>query len=46
MRDDYDFEEDERGINRISGNRCRICGRIGCEGGAACTVAAESRAED
>ena len=28
--------EDERGVNRISENKCRNCGRIGCEGGSSC----------
>ena len=41
MKDDDDLEEDERGINRISGNKCRTCGRIGCEGGPSCDTAAE-----
>lgn len=34
--DDYDYEEDIPGVNRVSGNRCRNCGRIGCEGGLSC----------
>jgi len=34
---------DDYGVNHISGNKCRICGRYGCEGGVACTMAAESR---
>jgi hypothetical protein len=40
---DYDCEEDERGVNHISGNKCRTCGRVDCEGGAACELAAEMR---
>ena len=41
--------EDELGYddgvysNRISSNRCRNCGRIGCEGGASCEMYAEMR---
>jgi len=31
--------------NHISPNKCRDCGRLNCEGGAACTVACESRPE-
>ena len=34
---------DDYGVNHISGNRCRTCGRIGCEGGIQCTMIAESR---
>jgi len=29
----------------MSGGRCRTCGRYGCEGGAACEIAAERRAD-
>jgi len=35
---------DDEGVNHISGNRCRTCGRYGCEGGPACEAAAEARA--
>ena len=31
--------------NQISGNECRTCGRIGCEGGPQCTAYAESRGD-
>lgn len=31
--------------NQFSGNRCRTCGRIGCEGGIQCTMIAESRVD-
>ena len=34
---------DDEGIYHISGNRCMICGRIGCEGGTNCLIAAESK---
>jgi len=30
--------------NQISDKRCRICGRLGCKGGAECLAAAERRA--
>jgi hypothetical protein len=30
----------------MSGGRCRTCGRYGCEGGAACEMAAESRPDE
>lgn len=43
MEDEYDFEEDERGVNRVSDKKCPTCDRWGCEGGAACEMAAEMR---
>jgi hypothetical protein len=47
MRDYDDDPGYDDGVysNRISGNKCRTCGRIGCEGGAACEMAAEQRAD-
>lgn len=45
MQDDYDYQEEEQGINRMSGNKCRDCGRLGCEGGTSCEIAAEQRAD-
>lgn len=43
MRDDYDFEEDERGVNRMSNRKCPDCGRWGCWGGTEeCAAAAEN----
>ena len=36
---------DDEGRYRISGKKCRDCGRIGCEGGAACEIAAEMNAD-
>lgn len=29
--------------NQFSGNKCRTCGRIGCEGGIQCLMVAEAR---
>ena len=43
MRDDYDFGEDEQGVNRMSDQKCRSCGRLGCEGGVTCEIATELR---
>lgn len=43
MQDDYDYGEDERGVNRMSGKKCRNCGRIGCEGGPSCEIATEMK---
>ena len=28
--------EDSIFNNRVSGNRCRFCGKVGCEGGPSC----------
>jgi len=37
---------DNDGYYHVSEERCRTCGRIGCEGGASCEAAAERRADD
>lgn len=36
---------DDEGRNHISGNECRTCGRIGCEGGPSCEYAAERNSD-
>jgi hypothetical protein len=43
---DYDGpvpEEEDDGIHRESGKKCRSCGRTNCEGGAQCEIATEMR---
>ena len=34
---------DKRKAPEISGNRCRKCGRIGCEGGIKCQAIADAK---
>lgn len=34
---------DDNGVYHVSEKKCRTCGRIGCEGGRSCEVAAEMR---
>lgn len=41
----YDYGEEEQGRHFMSDSKCRTCGRRGCEGGAACEIAAEMRAD-
>jgi hypothetical protein len=37
------FDDEEDGVHRESGKKCRTCGRTNCEGDPGCTMAAEAR---
>jgi len=44
--DYYDYGEESIFFSQQSDKKCRICGRIGCEGGPSCEMAAEMRDEN
>lgn len=45
MCEDEDHYEGSIFNTRMSDQKCRTCGRRGCEGGAACEIAAEMNAD-